>query len=227
MLSRKLSIIVTLAFALFAAHRTLPATREDLSKLFEKRQYFELREQLANLRGDSDRSTVFYRAVVENKFNRPERSIRLLESYLRSPEKNAERKMIVEAYSLLADNYVKTFRYARAAATYDLILTKFADSLSDRERAGYQNVRGLWKAVAAVPRQTAEVQGGSSIQANQEPVGLYVPLEVNGQKESFIFDTGANISTIIQSHAEKLALDIYESDVEVGSISGRACGRMT
>lgn len=216
---RTQSIAATLALLLFSSLGILAQTSDALADLFEKRRYFELREELAKVRHDRDKSIVFYRAVVENKFNRPERSIQFVEKFLKEPGKNADQKMIIEAHSLLADNYVKTYRYARAAAVYDLLLTKFPE-LSAEEKAAFRNVRGLWKAIANVPSQTAEFRGDSLIQAKQERVGLYVPLEINGHSESFIFDTGANISTINESEAKKLGLVIYESDVEVGSISG-------
>ena len=220
MRKQKYTILFTAAFLLIASNALFAESPSELAELFEKRRYFELREALAHVRSRGERSLLFYRAVVENKFNRPDRSIQLVERFLESPGKGAKRRMLVEAHTLLADNYVKIYSYSKAAGVYDLILTKFAADLSAQEKAGYENVGGLWKALASVPPQTTEFRGDSLIQAKQERVGLYVPLEINGQSESFIFDTGANVSTIIESHAKKLGLEIYESDVEVGSISG-------
>src|SRR5207237_3830724 len=46
---------------------------------------------------------------------------------------------------------------------------------------------------------------------------LNVPVEINAQKMDFVFDTGANISTVSASTAQKLGLRIIEADIAVGS----------
>ncbi len=193
---------------------------DELQSLYEKRQYFDLRDKLANEKNSGSSEYTFFRAVVENKFNRPERSIVLIKKYLASPAAAKDTATQRAAYTLLADNYVKTYQYANAARTYEAILAKFSSEIPERERSGYQNVLGLWKGLAKVPPQTIAFKGASIIQAQQERVGLMVPVEINGQKESFIFDTGANLSTIIESHAQKLGLQIIDVGFDVGSITG-------
>jgi predicted aspartyl protease len=47
-----------------------------------------------------------------------------------------------------------------------------------------------------------------------------VPIEVGGQTDNFIFDTGANLSTIIESQGQKLGLRIIDVPFDVGSITG-------
>ena len=44
-----------------------------------------------------------------------------------------------------------------------------------------------------------------------------IPVKLGGIDDEFIFDTGANISTISESSAVKLGCRIFESDVEVGT----------
>ena len=164
MLKQKFTVLFTAAFLLFASNVVLAGSTSELYELLEKRSYFELRDALAKVKSSRERSLLFYRAIVENRFNRPERSILLVERFLRSPGNGATPKMLVEAHNLLADNYLKTYKYSKAAAAYELILAKFAADLSAQEKAGYENVRGLWKAIASVPPQTTEFRGDSLIQ---------------------------------------------------------------
>ncbi len=194
---------------------------DELQELYEKRQYFDLRDKLAEQKSGSSERYIFYRAVVENKFNRPERSIILINKYLATTASAKDPTNLRAAYTLLADNYVKTYQYAKAANTYERLLTQFAGDLPEQERSSYQNVLGLWKGLAKVAPQTIRINGASAIQGTQERVGLMIPVEVNGHKESFIFDTGANLSTIIESHAQKLGLQIIDTSFDVGSITGR------
>lgn len=209
---------VALIFA--AALTAFGSPPEELKDLFEKRRYFELREKLAVSRKDNEKHLAFYRAVVENRFNRPERSIALLERFLKDPKKIADTRLVREAYTVLADSYVKTYQYRKAAAIYETILASYADGLKKDDAASYANVAKLWKALANTPPQSVRISAASAIQGKQEPVGLTIPVEVNGQPDHFIFDTGANLSTITESQAAKLKLDIVDASVDIGSITG-------
>jgi len=43
------------------------------------------------------------------------------------------------------------------------------------------------------------------------------PIQVDSIKEDFIFDTGANLSTVSESQAKKMNLTLFEQSVEIGS----------
>lgn len=208
-------IAAFLACLLLVTNVSFAVPTEELKDLYDKRQFFDLRDRLREAKGDD---LFFYRGVVENKFNRPDTSIATLKNFIAKPGKDAS--LLREAYSLLADNYVKTFRYAEATKTYESILTKFADTLSERERSSYQNVLGLWKGLSGVRPQKATFRGDSQIQMVRERVGLMVPVGVGSSTEPFIFDTGANLSTITESMAAKLGLQIIDVPFDVGSITG-------
>ncbi len=210
------SILLVLASALSA----LAVPSDELKDLYENRSYFELRDKLSAARPSTDRDIQFYRAAIENRFNRTDRSIALLKRFLKDPSKVSDTTLARRAYTVLADNYVKTYQYRKAAATYKLILDKYADGLERDDEASYRNVARLWGALAGTPLQTVKIGSPSTIQGKQEPVGLAVPVLVNGQPDDFIFDTGANISTITESQAAKLKLDIVDASVDIGSITG-------
>jgi hypothetical protein len=46
---------------------------------------------------------------------------------------------------------------------------------------------------------------------------LMTPVKCGGIVDEFIFDTGANLSTITESYAAKMGLTLYESDINVNS----------
>ena len=208
-------ITTFLACLLFIANVSFAVPTDGLKDLYDKRQFFDLRDRL---REAKEAEILFYRGVVENKFNRPDASIITLKKFIGSPDRDPS--LVREAYTLLADNYVKTFRYAEAAKTYETILAKFADTLSERERSSYKNVLGLWKGLSGVKPQKATFRGDSQIQMKREMVGLMVPVAVGAATEPFIFDTGANLSTTTESMAAKLGLQIIDVPFDVGSITG-------
>lgn len=210
-------IVTFLACTLLVGQITFVAAGNDLRDLYDKRQFFELRDGIINENGPpADR--LFYHGVIENKFNRPEASIATLKKFIAAAGK--DKAILREAYTLLADNYVKTYRYADAAKTYETILEKYADTLSQTEIAGFRNVLGLWKGLSGVKPQKAVFRGDSEIQMKREMVGLMIPVSVGAATEPFIFDTGANLSTITESMAAKLGLQIIDAPFDVGSITG-------
>jgi hypothetical protein len=199
--------------------QVLSASNTELKNLYANKQYFDLRDRLRELRNDRSNELIFYRGAMANKFNVPVESIRLLNLYLKhAPAKDGNLR---ESYSLLADNYTKTFQYAKAAQTYRTLLQKFATETDEKEKADYRNVFELWNALSKVPPQKVLFRGDSTIRGVQEEVGLTVPIEINGnQPEHLIFDTGANVSTITESLAKKLNLQVIEAQIDVGSITG-------
>ena len=120
------------------------------------------------------------------------------------------------AYELLADSYLKTFQYQKAANYYKL-LAGFKEAGAE-EIKSYENSYKLWSALAEVPAQTISFAGDTRLQATRDKARLMnVPVEINNQTMDFVFDTGANLSTITASTAQKLGLKIIETDVSVGS----------
>lgn len=208
-----------LLLKLLFVQQVLFASTTELKELYDKKQYFELRDKVNELRGNSSNEIIFYRGAIANKFNSTEESIKLLNLYLKNASpKDANLK---ECYSLLADNYTKTFQYAKAAEIYKTILQNFSAEMSEIDKANYQNVFRLWSALRNVRSQKVWFKGNSRIQGIKEEVGLTVPTEINGTaKEYLIFDTGANISTITESLAKKLKLKIITAQIIVGSITG-------
>lgn len=204
-----------LAFLLLVANVSFAVPVDGLKDLYDKRQFFDLRDQLNEAK---NADALFYRGVIENKFNRPDASISTLKNFIATAGKAPS--LLREAYTLLADNYVKTYRYMEAARTYETILAKFSNTLTEREKSSYQNVLGLWKGLSRVKPQKATFRGDSQIQMKREMVGLMIPVTVGAATEPFIFDTGANLSTTTESMAAKLGLQIIDVPFDVGSITG-------
>lgn len=202
-------IIVLAQFPIFAQTSALESA-------FEKRQYFDLRDYLATLPKNDSTETLFYRGVVANRFNDLKKSVSLLQDFIKRADKNNSH--LPDAYETLADSYTKTYDYGKAADAYKFLTDNFKGKLEADKIKGYENVFGLWNALRNEPRQTVSFNGDSTIQGTRDKARLLnLSVEINNQKMDFVFDTGANISTISRSTARKLNLKIIESDVSIGS----------
>jgi hypothetical protein len=84
--------------------------------------------------------------------------------------------------------------------------------------AGYENMRQLWQTLSAVKPQRIHKPADVKIAAYRNPFNhLMAPVKCGQITDEFIFDTGANLSTIADSYARKMALTVYESDIKVNS----------
>lgn len=207
----KIAFLIFALLQISAYAQTEPA----LDALYQEKSFFEMRDELAKRSDDKSIELLFYRGAIANKFNEPEKSISYLQKYL----KNGKEK-IGEAYELLADNYVKTYQYAKAAGVYKAILEKYKTELEKEPEkiVDLNNAIGLYNSLGSVPVQKVFFDGNTKIQGTRDAAKLLnVPVTIGAQTTNFVFDTGANLSTVTASTAQKLGLQIIESAVSVGS----------
>ena len=175
-----------------------------------------MRDSLAKSKNDKSPEILFYRAVVFNKFNEPEKSNEYLQKFLKN--KTADKNKIVEAYQLLADNYTKTYEYGKAADIYQKLNAEYKNDLSEKDFKDHENVGGLWNALRNAAPQTVSVEKDTLVSGTRDKAKLLnIPIQIGTQKMDFVFDTGANLSTMTVSTAEKFGLKIIEVNIDVGS----------
>lgn len=205
-------LIALLCFSIFVS------AQANLETLYKNHQFFELRDELKTKTDDKSGKILFYRGAIANKFNRPLDSIKILQQFLKTANKQNDAKTMADAYEILMDDYIKTYQYARAVETIKTVLTDFKTVLEPEEIKDYDNVQKLYNSIAKVAPQTILFEGDTQIQATRDKANLLnIPVEINAQKINFVFDTGANISTITVSTAKRMNLTIIESDFDVGS----------
>ncbi|HEX6371699.1 MAG TPA: pepsin/retropepsin-like aspartic protease family protein [Longimicrobium sp.] len=193
------------------------ADAERLAELYRRQDCFGLRDALAGMRGGA--VVDFYRAAAAVAFNRPEEAIAELRRFLHTPEAAADPARRQAAYELLGDAYVRTFRYAEAAEVYAALADDASADSAGRENAA--NVRGLWGALAGTPAQTVEAPGLVRLATTRDRANLVnVRVESGGESIDFVYDTGANLSTVTASTARELGFRVLDDSVRVGSITG-------
>jgi predicted aspartyl protease len=205
---------------IFIAHLSvLAGSYPKLKEMYDGKRYFELRDALKSYRRNQSAELLFYRAVVSNKFNQLDSSINYLQRYIKLAEGGGHRSLLKESYEILADSYMKTYQYRKAAAAYNVLLRKFRAELDEPE--GYENAFRLRNALSSVPPETITFDGASKIQSFRDKADLTnIALEINGQPISLAIDTGANLSIITSTYAGKLGLKIIDASIDVGGITG-------
>ncbi|WP_420129685.1 aspartyl protease family protein [Longimicrobium sp.] len=188
-----------------------------LAELYRRQDCFGLRDALAGMRGGA--TVDFYRAAAAVAFNRPDEAIGELRRFLDSHEAAADAERRQAAYELLGDAYVRTFRYGEAAEVYAALAGEASADSAGRDNAA--NVRGLWGALAGTPAQTVEAPGPVRVATTRDRANLVnVRVQSGGQSVDFVYDTGANLSTVTASTAREMGFRLLGDSVRVGSITG-------
>lgn len=185
-------------------------------KLLSERRFFELRDELARQGKGGPPDLSFYRGITANRFNQLTDSVGFLQQYLQTGNK----VHLKETYETLADDHIRLLEYGKAADEYKLLVDRFGTTAGGQLNSDYKNSQGLWEALRKAVPQTAAFAGDLKLQGTRDKANLLnLPVDVGGQKMDFVFDTGANLSTMTAGTAAKLKLTVIEADVAVGSTS--------
>ncbi|MDR1756831.1 MAG: retropepsin-like domain-containing protein, partial [Culturomica sp.] len=178
-----------------------------LHELLKNKDYFGLREEFdRSKRTLSEESALYYRAWLDNAFNKCKESNAAIDDLLARPAVQSADSLVTELLTLRAGNFTRLNRYREAAETYRQLIDR-QDPLRDSAAcANYVNMHGLWSAVAGVPPTTVEKPGRDvTIDAERDMFNmLLVPVRSGGVAEKFVFDSGAGLSTVPLSVAQSM-----------------------
>jgi predicted aspartyl protease len=181
-----------------------------LHQLADGNRLFELRRALQQP-GWNSAETLFYRAVIASRFGHEAAGIELLqEVLLTNPSPAISRKTHEE----IASAFERIGRYRQAAQEWDEALR--LTPKDDPERAGNDNTQILMASLSDFAPETVEFGEDVPIKAAHDRLGSWdVPVQVNRVNGQWIFDTGANVSTLIESEAKRMGLSVLETKAYV------------
>lgn len=197
----------------------LQARQQDtLFHLYKAKQFSHLHELNNN---PAHPLYYFYSAVYANACNRPVVSNQLLKDYIKKKKKPAG-LIAFDYYSLLHDNYVRSFQYREAASSGRYLLKHFSKHYTDQDRQGQQYATLIWKALTGQPAQQVEQPASDSILFTRDMAGLInIPVTSGTQAGQFIFDTGAGLSSVSESYAKQLGFRILpDTGIYVAGFTG-------
>jgi hypothetical protein len=164
----------------------------------------ELETRLRSMPAGPERD--YFSGVLANREGRTQDSIGLLESALPGI-RAAQPARAAVALQALADDYNKTFRYDDAARAYDDLLQNFSSQLGPEELQGTKDDAGVARILHGAPPQTIAWQGPTRLKTERNPLNsINTELTVNGVRQQWLLDTGANLSGVSKSFAKRLGL---------------------
>jgi predicted aspartyl protease len=192
--------------------------KAQLKQYLDQSDFFRLESVYRQTKSQlSPGDQLYFQAIIDNVFNRCQASAEAINRLLASYGKNITDSEYVNILDCRMDNYFKTYDYRLSAETGEKLITGYSKAMSADQLATYKNSASLCKSMAAIPKQTT-IRKTSRIEWKRDKVGLMtIPVTVNGQTHSFVFDTGANFSTISKSFADSLHLTILPADFDLGT----------
>ncbi len=201
------------ALLLFWCLSLFGAELTQLRQLEGTKRIFELRRALDRPPEQDELEIRYYRAVMAARFGQEEAAVQQLRALLAA---GADPKMELKEHEELASALARLGQYGNAAFEWSEMLRLMAND--DLAREGTENTRSLYESLRDVVPQTIEIGPDVLVKAARNPVGSWnVPVSANGHKGEWIFDTGANISTLSESEALRMGLVIREADASVSS----------
>jgi predicted aspartyl protease len=195
-----------ISFAILAASLAFAEESSSvaLKSLYEARRWAELHEALGDVKGNN-----LYRGAVAVVFNQdPLRTENLLLSVIKSAPRSEE---AYQAHEWLSHLYLRSGQYRRLLLIMDKQWATFPEkSERKEEEAELGGFRGL-------PDQIARKTRPSILQ--HENGSIFIPLSVNGSSATYFFDTGAWVSCMSESEAQRLGLSIRGTSGKMGTMT--------
>lgn len=119
-------------------------------------------------------------------------------------------------------------RYAEAADLLKEALTRDGRRMTPRDRQDLQQTLAVAAALRAEPPPVVEGLAPATLPLAQSPLGLTtVESRINGEQQTAVVDTGANLSTLSESAARRLRVQFVGGDGHVASaVTGAVSSRM-
>lgn len=192
--------------------------------LLSEHRYVDLAEWMATAgtrRPVSPLTLAYLRGVLANKENQNAASIRALEPLASRLDPVADSARVVVVLKTLADDYLKTYRYGDAAQALDRIDRQYGAQMTPEDRADLHNDIEFRRALRNAARQRTTVPSPFTIPLRLDALGLReVVVHVGRDSSGWIFDTGANLSTITDGMARRLGLHVISTGATTKGITG-------
>src|SRR5690606_22097797 len=104
-------------------------------------------------------------------------------------------------------NHSKLFEYKDADEAMHEMLTGYKSQMKEEDIQDYENTKKIWAALVGQPAQQVIINDHTVLKLKRDRLGLQnLVLRLDSLVMDFIFDTGANFSTVTESTAQKLKM---------------------
>ncbi len=195
---------------------------EQIYKMIEQKNFFKAKETYNETKNSvSPTYQKITEVFLDNAFGKLTESNQKIDELAQEQFVSLSDSLQFALTSIKEDNSVKLYEYKEARKATETLLDKYSKMLSTEEAESYRNNLKIWTALENQPKQVVTINGSSKLEIKKDKAGMK-NLTITKDKDSldFIFDTGANFSTVARSIAEKLKMNILPVSAEATSATG-------
>ncbi len=217
-------LTASLLFYLKTQAQNLPADKlyHKIDSLITHKQFFAARELLHTKKESlSPFHYLKLGAAIDNVFNQLDASNAKIDALIQGYDELLDDSTNYHLLYIRQSNYGKLYEYQKALESIHEIIDKYKHLLSEKELADFKNTRTIWQNLAGQAKQEVILKETVAIKMSRDRAGLAnLPVSNGADSLGFIFDTGANISTVTESVAARFGMTLMDSVIDVTSITG-------
>ena len=190
--------------------------------MLEDKDYFNAEDFVyQNDKGFTGFESLVLQANLDNVFNSPALSNEKIAKLFKGFGKDIGDSLKLGLLRLKHANHARLFEYAAAHKVAKEVLASPSKYLTADEMADFANMANIWSLLENQPKQEIIISNEAVIKMTRDKANLTnLPVKVNATTVDLIFDTGANLSTVTESTAAKMGMNVLGGSIEVGSITG-------
>ncbi len=210
-----LAVISVTDAAAFSKNPTLQQLLDD-GDYFRFRDAFEQISKLDTLQGSTH---LYYGAWVNYLFNKPALSNMQVRE-LTTGDHDCPDSTKAEVLQLHLQNDLRLFNYRSADSICTLLLFRYPSVLDKTSLDDIRNFGSIAAGLKDAPKQEMTRNGDLDLPYKRDLAGLLrIPVSMNGKEDDFIFDSGANLSTVSYSEAKRMNVRVLEAGFNVATSS--------
>lgn len=219
---KKLILVVLISSISAICFGQHSAAFRKVKRMLMEKNYFAVRDYLGvNATKMDAAEKLVMEAYIGHAFNHPAASNAAIGTFWRLHSKDANDSLKLELLKLQQNNHARLFEYGEAWKVSSEILSHFKGMLSETEFADVSNSAVIWKSLMGRPKQQISVAGKTVLKMTRDQANLAnIEVKCNDTSMGFIFDTGANFSTVSESIAKSFKMIMLEGRVDVGTVTG-------
>lgn len=193
-----------------------------MTGLLDAKDYFRLETALNNSGSQlSEAKELYYRAMLENAFNRTEQSLQTIDRLFSKHKKSLNDSLIADLLTVKSYNHFNRFEYKPAAETLHDLIESYSHAIDSAALESLKINHPVFELLKNAPPQKIHHSADVTIPVKKNEFNhLTMQVVCNGVNEEFVFDTGANLSGIMESVADRMGVKPFEGSAQVGTSTG-------
>jgi predicted aspartyl protease len=193
-----------------------------LKACYTTKDYFKLDQLMSGItRVEHNPDLLLYKATIENVFNKPGESNRLIQKLLKKYPRHFNDTIMKDLYYMQEANAYRLQDYQSEYIADSILVAKYSPVCDSSEIETHKDDLTLFRVIRDVPKMEIKIPVDATATLKRDIAGL-MNVSVTLQKDSidWVFDTGAAFSVILESQAAKYGVRILPGKIRTGTSTG-------